>query len=145
MRNLIAGSMSRRLNIEEGTRPLNLIYELCYKNDDLGDPLINEHHAVALRLSTYNELNEIERTARRINVLLSQIFDNMGLTLVDCKLEFGKDKNGQILLADEISPDTCRLWDKNTGEKMDKDRFRRDLGGIEEAYQKVLERIKNTL
>ncbi len=145
VRNLIAGSMARRLAVEEGTRPLNLIYELCYKNDDLGDPLINEHHAVALKISTYNELSEIERTARRINVLLSRIFDNMGLVLVDYKLEFGKDPEGKILLADEISPDTCRLWDKNTGEKMDKDRFRCNLGGIEDAYQRVLERVQNTL
>ncbi|MEM9423436.1 MAG: phosphoribosylaminoimidazolesuccinocarboxamide synthase [Spirochaetota bacterium] len=145
VRNLIAGSMARRLNIEEGTRPLNLIYERCYKNDDLGDPLINEHHAVALKLSTYNELSEIERSTRRINVLLTQIFDNMGLILVDYKLEFGKDTQGRIVLADEISPDTCRLWDKSTGEKMDKDRFREDLGGIEEAYQKVLERVQSTL
>ncbi|WGK69709.1 phosphoribosylaminoimidazolesuccinocarboxamide synthase [Candidatus Haliotispira prima] len=148
VRNLIAGSMAQRLNIEEGTRPLNLIYELCYKNDDLGDPLINEHHAVALRLSTYEELGHIEVITRRINGLLTRVFDNMGLTLVDYKLEFGRvpgDPNGRILLADEISPDTCRLWDKNTGEKMDKDRFRRDLGGIEEAYRKVLERVQSTL
>lgn len=145
VRNLIAGSMARRLNIEEGTRPLNLIYELCYKDDDLGDPLINEHHAVAIKISTYNELKEIEHITRRINVLLTQIFDSMGLILVDYKLEFGRDPNGRLLLADEISPDTCRLWDKNSGEKMDKDRFRRDLGGIETAYQKVLERVQNTL
>ena len=145
VRNLIAGSMARRLNIEEGTRPLNLIYELCYKDDDLGDPLINEHHAVALKVSTYNELKEIEHITRRINGLLTQIFDSMGLILVDYKLEFGKDHNGRLLLADEISPDTCRLWDKSSGEKMDKDRFRRDLGGIETAYQKVLERVQKTL
>lgn len=144
IRNLIAGSMVRRLNIPEGTRPLNTIYELCYKEDALGDPLINEDHAVALQLASFDELNQIERIAKRVNHLLQNFFNSVNLILVDHKLEFGRGEDGEILLADEISPDTCRLWDKKTGEKLDKDRFRLDLGGIEEAYQEVLRRMDSS-
>lgn len=141
VRNVIAGSLSKRVGIEEGTIPPNIILEICYKNDAYGDPLINDHHAVALGLATYEELNQIYETTRKINELLKSAFEEIGITLVDFKIEFGKNKDGEILLADEITPDTCRLWDKNTGKKLDKDRFRRDLGGIEDAYIEVLNRL----
>ncbi|MBS9783712.1 MAG: phosphoribosylaminoimidazolesuccinocarboxamide synthase [Pasteurella sp.] len=141
VRNVIAGSMAARLNIAEGTKPANTIMEICYKNDDLGDPLINDHHAVALGAATYEELAEIYASATKINQFLQQKFDALGITLVDFKLEFGKNSQGEIVLADEITPDTCRFWDKKTGEKLDKDRFRRDLGNVEEAYQTILNRI----
>lgn len=141
VRNVIAGSMSKRVGVEEGTIPPNTILEICYKNDEYGDPLINDHHAVALGLATYDELNVIYETAKKINNLLKASFDKKEITLVDFKIEFGKNKDGEILLADEITPDTCRLWDKATGKKLDKDRFRRDLGGIEEAYIEVLNRL----
>lgn len=141
VRNVIAGSMARNLGIEEGTIPTNTIFEICYKNDEYGDPLINDHHAVALGLTTYSELEEIYSTTSKINDLLKTTFDNEGITLVDFKIEFGRNTKGEVLLADEITPDTCRLWDKKTGMKLDKDRFRRDLGGIEEAYIEILKRL----
>ena len=141
VRNLIAGSMAKRLNIVEGTKPSNIVTELSYKNDDLGDPLINDHHAVALGAATYAELIYINAEALKINAVLQQFFAERDLILVDFKIEFGKNSRGEIILADEISPDTCRLWDSNTHEKMDKDRFRRDLGNVEEAYQEVLKRL----
>lgn len=141
VRNVIAGSMAKRLGIEEGTMAPNTIFEICYKNDEYGDPLINDHHAVALGLASYEELAEIYKKTARINTLLQETFDKLGVTLVDFKIEFGKNKDGEILLADEITPDTCRLWDKETGMKLDKDRFRRDLGGIEEAYIEILKRL----
>lgn len=141
VRNVIAGSMAKRLGIEEGTVPPNQIIDICYKKDELGDPLINDDHAVALGASTYEELKVMYALTRKINDYLKSAFDQAGLQLVDFKIEFGKDAEGNIILADEISPDTCRLWDKETGEKMDKDRFRRDLGNIEEAYQEVLRRL----
>ena len=141
VRNVIAGSMAKRVGVEEGTKPVNTIFEICYKNDAYGDPLINDHHAVALGLATYEELAEIYRITGKINDLLKNSFDKIGITLVDFKIEFGKNSKGEILLADEITPDTCRLWDKETGMKLDKDRFRRDLGGIEEAYIEVLKRL----
>ncbi|RTL02417.1 MAG: phosphoribosylaminoimidazolesuccinocarboxamide synthase [Proteobacteria bacterium] len=143
VRNLIAGSMAKRLNIVEGTKPSNTVTEISYKNDDLGDPLINDHHAVAIGAATYDELAEIYRQALAINEVLKEFFAARQLTLVDFKLEFGKNSRGEIILADEISPDTCRLWDSLTNEKLDKDRFRRDLGGVEEAYQEVLKRLMN--
>jgi phosphoribosylaminoimidazole-succinocarboxamide synthase len=142
-RNLIAGSMAKRLNIAEGTKPSNLVMELSYKNDELGDPLINDHHAVALGVVRYEELAEIYAQTSKINTILQQFFLARGLILVDSKLEFGKNAQGEIILADEISPDTCRLWDSQTNEKLDKDRFRRDLGNVEEAYQEVLKRLMN--
>jgi phosphoribosylaminoimidazole-succinocarboxamide synthase len=141
VRNTIAGSMAARLGIEEGTVPTNTIYELCYKNDAFGDPLINEDHAVALGLATYEELARIKELTLAINQLLIKYFRSQGINLVDFKLEFGRTQDGRIVLADEISPDSCRLWDIETGEKLDKDRFRRDLGGIEEAYVEILNRV----
>ncbi len=140
-RNLIAGSMAKRLNIVEGTKPSNTVFELSYKNDELGDPLINDHHAVALGAVSYAELEQIYAMTAKINQVLQQFFAERGLILVDFKIEFGKNSRGEIILADEISPDTCRLWDAKTNEKLDKDRFRRDLGNVEEAYQEVLRRL----
>ena len=141
VRNLIAGSLAKRLNITEGTKPENTILEISYKNDELGDPLINDHHAVALKAATYDELEQIYTVTRKINTVLQDFFAKRNLTLVDFKIEFGRTASGEIILADEISPDTCRLWDSVSGEKMDKDRFRRDLGNVEEAYQEVLKRL----
>jgi len=141
VRNTIAGSMAARLGIEEGTIPPNTIYELCYKNDAYGDPLINEDHAVALGLSSYEELARIKELTLAIDQMLIKYFASQGINLVDFKLEFGRTQDGRIVLADEISPDSCRLWDMETGEKLDKDRFRRDLGGIEEAYVEILNRV----
>ncbi len=145
VRNVIAGSMAKRLAIPEGTVISNTILEICYKKDELGDPLINDHHAVALGLVTYEELEEIYTLTKRINEILKKFFASLGLRLIDFKLEFGKDESGRILLADEISQDTCRLWDLKTGEKMDKDRFRRDLGNVEETYQEILKRVESGL
>lgn len=142
-RNIIAGSMSKRLGIKEGTKPNNTIYEICYKNDDLGDPLINDHHAVALNVCSYEELNEIYNQTSIINNELKNLFSSIGITLVDFKIEFGKTSDGEIVLADEISPDCCRLWDSKTNEKLDKDRFRRDLGNVIDAYEEIYNRLKN--
>mgnify|MGYP002655531189 FL=1 len=141
VRNVIAGSMASRLGIEEGTEPENVIYELCYKNDALGDPLINDHHAVALGLATYEELDRIYELTDEINAVLFDLFDACDIHLIDFKIEFGKTEEGEIILADEISPDTSRLWDWESNEKLDKDRFRRDLGGLTNAYQEVLSRL----
>ncbi|WP_064612496.1 phosphoribosylaminoimidazolesuccinocarboxamide synthase [Streptobacillus moniliformis] len=141
VRNVIAGSMAESLGIKEGTKPINTIFEICYKNDKYGDPLINDHHAVSLGLATYDELREIYSITDKINKLLKEKFDELGIILVDFKIEFGKNSKGEILLADEITPDTCRFWDKETGEKLDKDRFRRDLGNIEEAYLEIFKRL----
>ena len=141
VRNVIAGSMAQRLGIEEGTKPANVIYDICYKNDELGDPLINDHHAVALGAVTYDELRTIYAATARINEALGELFARMGITLVDFKIEFGRTADGEIVLADEISPDTCRLWDSTTNEKLDKDRFRRDLGGVEDAYAEIMKRL----
>lgn len=140
VRNIIAGSMAKRLGIEEGTVAKETIIDLCYKCDELGDPLINEYHALALGWATREQLERIKELTLKINDVLRKFFDERGLILVDFKLEFGLHK-GEVLLADEICPDTCRLWDKATREKMDKDRFRRDLGNVEEAYQEVLRRV----
>lgn len=142
VRNIIAGSMAKRLNIEEGTKPTNVIHEICYKNDELGDPLINDDHAVALGAATYDELATIYNLTNRINDVLINMFDKIGVILVDFKIEFGKNAAGEIVLADEISPDTCRLWDKQTNDKLDKDRFRRDLGKVIEAYEEILSRLE---
>lgn len=143
VRNIITGSMAKRVGIEDGTKPENTIFEICYKNYAYGDPLINDHHAVAMKLATYDELEQIYAITARINNLLKDIFDKEGIILVDFKIEFGKNKNGEILLADEITPDTCRLWDKATNKKLDKDRFRQDLGDIEEAYIEILKRLED--
>lgn len=142
VRNTIAGSMARRLGIEEGMQPSNVIYDICYKKDELGDPLINDHHAVALGLATYEELAEIYRLTAQINEVLKGLFDRINVRLVDFKIEFGKTPEGEIVLADEVSPDSCRLWDATTGERLDKDRFRRDMGRVREAYEEILMRLK---
>lgn len=145
VRNVIAGSMAQRLGIEEGTKPSNVIYDICYKNDELGDPLINDHHAVALGAATYEELDRIYAMTARINEVLIALFRKMNINLIDFKIEFGKTSDGEIVLADEISPDTCRLWDMDTNEKLDKDRFRRDLGRVREAYEEILARLQKAL
>lgn len=141
IRNKAAGSLSRMLGLKEGTPLAATVLEFCYKKDELNDPLINEYHIKALRLASEEEINQIKRYTLRINELMSRFFANLNLELIDFKLEFGRYK-GKIILADEISPDTCRLWEIGTGKKLDKDRFRHDLGNIEEAYQEVLSRIE---
>ncbi len=145
VRNIIAGSMAKRLGIEEGTKPSNVIFDICYKKDELGDPLINDHHAVAMGIVTYDELAHIYDMTGRINKALQELFSEMGITLVDFKIEFGRTSDGRIILADEVSPDTCRLWDSRTNEKLDKDRFRRDLGRVREAYEEILDRLTKRL
>ena len=142
VRNVAAGSFSKRLGVPEGQSLKTTIFEICYKNDDYGDPLINDTHAVALGLSTFEDLKEIYAVTEKINDLLKSFFKKLGLKLIDFKIEFGKDKDGNILLADEISPDTCRLWDEKTNEKMDKDRFRRNLDDVKGAYSEVISRMK---
>lgn len=141
IRNISAGSFAKRYGVEEGIVFKAPTIEFSYKNDDLGDPLINDYHALALGLATEAEINEIKAMAFKVNEVMKDYFDHLNVTLVDFKLEFGKTPDGKIILADEISPDTCRLWDKTTGEKLDKDRFRRDLGGVEEAYQEIMRRV----
>lgn len=141
VRNLSAGSFSRRYGVEEGIVFAQPTVEFSYKNDELGDPLLNSDHALALRLATTAEIEQIQSMARKINQIMQQYFDSLNVILVDFKLEFGRLSDGSIVLADEISPDTCRLWDKTTHEKLDKDRFRRDLGGVEEAYQEIMKRV----
>lgn len=141
VRNLIAGSMAKRLDIKEGTVAPKPIYELCFKNDDLGDPLINEDHALALNVVNEDDLKVMKDLTLRINNILISLFKNIDITLVDFKIEFGRKLDGTIVLADEISPDTCRLWDTLTQKKLDKDRFRRDLGNVEDAYQEILARL----
>ena len=141
VRNVIAGSMAKRLGIEEGTPAPNTIFEICYKEDALGDPLINDHHAVALGAASYDELKEIYALTGKINEVLKDIFASVGIRLIDFKIEFGRTPDGKIILADEISPDTCRLWDMKTNEKLDKDRFRRDMGRVIEAYEEINKRL----
>lgn len=140
VRNVAAGSMSRLLGVEEGKVLACPVLEFCYKEDKLGDPLINEYHIRALGLAADDEVAKVKEYTFRVNELLSRFFKSLNIQLVDFKLEFGNCK-GKIILADEISPDTCRLWEMGTGRKLDKDRFRRDLGQIEEAYQEVLSRV----
>ena len=142
VRNVAAGSMAKRLGIEEGFNLKTTVFELSYKDDSLGDPLINDYHAVAIGATTFEELNKIYDMTNKINDLLKEFFKKQNINLIDFKIEFGRDEKGEILLADEISPDTCRFWDATTGEKLDKDRFRRDLGNVEEAYKEILNRIK---
>ena len=142
IRNTAAGSMSKRLGIPEGTKLACPVLEFSYKNDDLGDPLINDHHAVALGAATYEELNEMYAMTAKINEVLKELFLKMNIKLVDFKIEFGKTSDGEIVLADEVSPDPCRLWDATTNEKLDKDRFRRDLGKVREAYEEILARLQ---
>lgn len=142
VRNVIAGSMAKRLNIEEGTIPSNVIREIDYKNDALGDPLINDDHAVSLGICSYDDLKKIYELTDRINNELKKMFDSVDVILVDYKIEFGFDCDGNIVLSDEISPDSARLWDKKSLAKLDKDRFRRDLGKVVEAYEEILKRLE---
>ncbi|MDD3223783.1 MAG: phosphoribosylaminoimidazolesuccinocarboxamide synthase [Clostridium sp.] len=141
VRNVAAGSMAKRLGLEEGSPLKTTVFEISYKNDDYNDPLINDTHAVAIGLTTFDELKDIYAKTAKINEILKEFFLKQGIKLIDFKIEFGR-YNGEILLADEISPDTCRLWDAKTNEKLDKDRFRRDLGNVKEAYVEILKRIE---
>ena len=145
VRNVVAGSMAKRLGMDEGIVPENTIFDLCLRRSDLGDPLINDHHAVALGLLSYEELAHMYEMSSAINNALIELYDKAGITVVDFKIEFGRAADGSLVLADELSPDTCRLWDKTSGERMDKDRFRRDLGHVREAYEEVAKRLHNAL
>ena len=140
VRNVAAGSFSKRLGIEEGTKLLAPTLEFSYKDDDLGDPLINDYMAIAIGASTREEIEKITEYTFKVNEVLKKFFADAGIELIDFKIEFGRF-HGNVILADEISPDTCRLWDINTHEKLDKDRFRRDMGNVEDAYQEVFRRI----
>ncbi|MBE6053165.1 MAG: phosphoribosylaminoimidazolesuccinocarboxamide synthase [Clostridium sartagoforme] len=142
VRNVAAGSMAKRLGLKEGFELKTTVFELSYKDDSLGDPLINDYHAVGIGATTFDELNKIYEITAKINEILKEFFIKENIKLIDFKLEFGR-YNGEILLADEISPDTCRFWDATTGEKLDKDRFRRDLGNVKDAYVEILNRIGN--
>ncbi len=141
IRNVSAGSFAKRYGVEEGIPFENPTIEFSYKNDDLGDPLLNEYHALALKLATKEEIEKIKSMSFKINEELKAFFKNVNVDLIDFKLEFGKTADGTIVLADEISPDTCRFWDSTTHEKLDKDRFRRDLGNVEDAYNEMMRRI----
>ena len=141
IRNVSAGSFAKRYGVEEGIVFNQPTIEFSYKNDDLGDPLINSYHAIALSLATRDEIETIKKYAFRVNEVMKEFFLGIGVRLIDFKLEFGRLADGTIVLADEISPDTCRFWDAKTGEKLDKDRFRRDLGGVEAAYNEMMNRI----
>ena len=141
VRNIAAGSLAKRLGLPEGTKMKRPVLEFSYKNDDLGDPMVNDYHILAMEYATEEELSVIKSYALRINEILSEYLKDANIELIDFKLEFGKTPDGTIVLADEISPDTCRFWDTVTGEKLDKDRFRRDLGGVEDAYQEILKRL----
>ena len=141
VRNIAAGSFSKRYGVEEGVVFDSPTIEFSYKNDELGDPLLDEYHALALHLATAEEIETIKKYSFAVNEQLKAFWKECGVTLVDFKLEFGRLSDGTIVLADEISPDTCRLWDSKTGEKLDKDRFRRDLGGVEDAYAEVMMRL----
>ncbi|MEA4893386.1 MAG: phosphoribosylaminoimidazolesuccinocarboxamide synthase [Peptococcaceae bacterium] len=141
IRNVAAGSMAKRLGLKEGTPLACTVLEFSYKDDDLGDPLINDTYVLALELCTEEELEKVKEMAYQVNRYLSDYLKNINIQLVDFKLEFGKTAEGKVVLADEISPDTCRFWDATTGEKLDKDRFRRDMGGVEEAYQEIMKRM----
>lgn len=145
VRNVAAGSMAKRLGLEEGTPLKTTVFELSYKNDDLGDPLINDYHAVAIGATTFEELKTIYDMTAVINDTLKEFLLKQNINLIDFKIEFGKTADGEILLADEISPDTCRFWDATTGEKLDKDRFRRDMGNVKEAYVEILKRISEEI
>ena len=142
IRNISAGSFSKRYGVEEGIVFEHPTIEFSYKNDELGDPLLNTEHALALKLATPEEIEKIRDYSFRVDHFLQEFWKGCGVTLVDFKLEFGRLADGTIVLADEISPDTCRLWDSKTGEKLDKDRFRRDLGGVEEAYAEIMSRLE---
>lgn len=140
IRNFSAGSFAKKMGMEEGVKFLRPTLEFSYKNDDLGDPFINKYYALALGLATEEEIDDITRYAFQVNEVMQEYFASLNIELIDFKIEFGR-YHGQIILADEVSPDTCRLWDKDTHEKLDKDRFRRDLGNVEDAYQEVFRRL----
>lgn len=141
IRNVAAGSFSKRYGVPEGKELLSPTLEFSYKNDDLGDPLINSYHVLALGLATQEDIDTIAKYAFKVNEILKAYLLELGIKLIDFKLEFGKTSDGTIVLADEISPDTCRFWDKDTNEKLDKDRFRRDMGGVEDAYEEIMKRL----
>ena len=141
VRNVTAGSFAKHYGVEEGIAFDEPTIEFSYKNDDLGDPLLNEYHALALKLATKEEIAVIKKYAFKVNEVLKEYFLKLGVRLIDFKLEFGRTPDGAIVLADEISPDTCRFWDAKTGEKLDKDRFRRDMGGVEDAYREIFKRV----
>ncbi|SHJ76743.1 phosphoribosylaminoimidazolesuccinocarboxamide synthase [Hespellia stercorisuis] len=141
VRNVAAGSFSKRMGVEEGKELLCPILEFSYKNDDLGDPFINDDYALALGLATQEEIDTIKAYTKKVNEIMKAYFLQADMKLIDFKIEFGKDSAGKIILADEVSPDTCRLWDVHTNEKLDKDRFRRDLGNVEDAYNEVFKRL----
>jgi phosphoribosylaminoimidazole-succinocarboxamide synthase len=141
VRNIAAGSLSKRLGLPEGTKLASTVLEYCYKDDALGDPIVNDYHIAALNLAAKDELEKIAAYSFKINQILSEYLKDLGIELIDFKLEFGRTNDGTIVLADEISPDTCRFWDSKTGEKLDKDRFRRDMGGVEDAYKEILKRL----
>ena len=145
IRNYSAGSFAKRYGVEEGIRFDEPTIEFSYKNDDLGDPLMNSYHALALKLATREEIETIKRYSFLVNETLSKFWRECGVILIDFKLEFGRLSDGTIVLADEISPDTCRLWDAETHEKLDKDRFRRDMGGVEDAYAEVMKRLMENI
>lgn len=141
VRNIAAGSLSKRLGLPEGTKMSRTVLEYCYKDDDLGDPMVNEYHIFAMNYATEEELKLIAEYSLKVNEVLTDYLKEVNIELIDFKLEFGKTADGTIVLADEISPDTCRFWDSVSGEKLDKDRFRRDLGGVEDAYQEIMKRL----
>ncbi|WP_099205717.1 phosphoribosylaminoimidazolesuccinocarboxamide synthase [Scatolibacter rhodanostii] len=141
VRNVAAGSLSKRLGLPEGTKMKCPVLEFCYKDDELGDPMLNNYHIFAMELATKEEVDQIAEMSLKINEQMLDYFDTVNVDLIDFKLEFGRLPNGEIILADEISPDTCRFWDKTTKEKLDKDRFRRDMGGVEEAYEEMMKRL----
>ena len=141
VRNIAAGSLSKRLGLPEGTPMSRTVLEYCYKDDALGDPMVNAYHIMAMQYCTQDELNTIATMALKVNQFLKNYFKKINVDLVDFKLEFGKTSDGTIVLADEISPDTCRFWDATTHEKLDKDRFRRDMGGVEDAYKEMMKRV----
>ena len=145
VRNISAGSFAKNYGVQEGIVFSEPTVEFTYKNDALGDPLLNDSHALALGLTTREELEQIRNYALQIDKLLQSFWLSCGVTLVDFKLEFGRLSDGTVILADEISPDTCRLWDSKTGEKLDKDRFRRDLGGVEDAYHEIMSRLEKQM
>lgn len=141
VRNIAAGSLAKRLGLEEGVKMKRTVLEYCYKDDALGDPMVNEYHILAMEYCTKEELQLIASYSLKIDEILTDYLKDLGIELIDFKLEFGKTSDGTIVLADEISPDTCRFWDSKTHEKLDKDRFRRDLGGVEDAYKEVMKRL----
>ena len=141
VRNVAAGSLSKRLGVAEGVKLGKTVLEYCYKDDELGDPMVNEYHIAAMGWASDEDMEKIASYALKINEILVDYFKKLNIDLIDFKLEFGKTGDGTLVLADEISPDTCRFWDSRTHEKLDKDRFRRDLGGVEEAYEEMMRRL----